>query len=156
MNPPGFVKVAPYSRFTEARQSGPEDDTDLLDFDRGVEAEVEAQSLNTHLPSSNMGYKLALKMGWKEGHGLGKKETGKCPLSPHQRPEEVIQTMNWIVCHYPQPQPIHCVSEGWHWRSVDAKWEWAPLLRLCFLWRSFQCLDLHLVVSGFSCWQFFN
>ena len=117
MNPPGFVKVAPYSRFTEARQSGPDDDTDLLDFDRGVEAEAEAQSLNTHLPSSNMGYKLALKMGWKEGHGLGKRETGKCPLSPHQRPEKVIQTMNWIVCHYPEPQPIHCVSEGWHWRS---------------------------------------
>lgn len=67
----------PFTRFGESREIGAGDDTDFLDFDKGVEAEAEAQSLNTPLPSTNMGYKLALKMGWREGHGLGRKETGK-------------------------------------------------------------------------------
>jgi len=34
----------------------------------------EGSSLHKPLPKSNMGYKLLLKMGWKEGFGLGTRQ----------------------------------------------------------------------------------
>lgn len=36
---------------------------------------MEQASLDTHLPSSNVGFRLLQKMGWK-GKGLGKDEQG--------------------------------------------------------------------------------
>lgn len=40
--------------------------------------EVEAADMQTHIPESNIGYKLMLKMGWKAGTGLGQHATGEC------------------------------------------------------------------------------
>lgn len=37
---------------------------------------VEAADMETHIPESNVGYKLLLKMGWKAGTGLGANATG--------------------------------------------------------------------------------
>ena len=42
---------------------------------------VEAADMQTHIPESNVGYKLLLKMGWKAGTGLGANATGKNPLT---------------------------------------------------------------------------
>ena len=65
-----------YSRFTEAREA----DYDFLDFDKDV-IETESASVDIPLPATNMGYKLALKMGWIEGKGLGKNGKGFLFLS---------------------------------------------------------------------------
>ncbi|KAI8339948.1 hypothetical protein BC941DRAFT_318413, partial [Chlamydoabsidia padenii] len=42
------------------------------DFDN-----VEQTSMETHLPSHNMGYRLLQKMGWKQGTGLGRLGQGR-------------------------------------------------------------------------------
>ncbi|KAL6513236.1 hypothetical protein OROGR_020722 [Orobanche gracilis] len=42
---------------------------------------VEQASLDTQLTSSNVGFRLLQKMGWK-GKGLGKDEQGKCIIEP--------------------------------------------------------------------------
>jgi hypothetical protein len=41
---------------------------------------VEAADMETHIPASNVGYKLLLKMGWKAGTGLGVNATGELHL----------------------------------------------------------------------------
>lgn len=33
-------------------------------------------SMDEHLPESNIGYKLLMKMGWKAGQGLGSSQQG--------------------------------------------------------------------------------
>lgn len=33
--------------------------------------------MDTHIPETNIGYRLLLKMGWKAGTGLGQNATGK-------------------------------------------------------------------------------
>ena len=47
--------------------------TENVDLDN-----VEQASLDTQLTSSNIGFRLLRKMGWK-GKGLGKDEQGMCP-----------------------------------------------------------------------------
>ncbi|KAG0221508.1 G patch domain-containing protein 8, partial [Actinomortierella wolfii] len=38
--------------------------------------------METHLPSTNIGYQLLLKMGWKAGDGLGRNRTGRTDPIP--------------------------------------------------------------------------
>jgi len=38
---------------------------------------LDQASMDTHLPESNIGYKLMLKMGWTAGEGLGSDRQGK-------------------------------------------------------------------------------
>ncbi|KAF9433033.1 hypothetical protein BGZ76_009970 [Entomortierella beljakovae] len=43
---------------------------------------IEAANMDTHIPESNIGYKLLLKMGWKAGTGLGQAATGRTAPIP--------------------------------------------------------------------------
>ncbi|CAG8450506.1 788_t:CDS:2 [Ambispora gerdemannii] len=43
-----------------------------LDF-----SNTDVASMDQHLPSSNIGYKLLMKMGWQAGQGLGKSQQGR-------------------------------------------------------------------------------
>ncbi|KAF8963340.1 G patch domain-containing protein 8, partial [Entomortierella lignicola] len=45
--------------------------------DRDDDDPSEAADMQTHIPESNIGYKLLLKMGWKAGTGLGQNSTGR-------------------------------------------------------------------------------
>lgn len=71
----------PFARFQETRKYEGVDQ-DFLDFDgRGEdEIEVEEITINTPLAASNVGFKLAVKMGWIQGKGLGKHATGLPPF----------------------------------------------------------------------------
>ncbi|SAL95924.1 hypothetical protein [Absidia glauca] len=55
--------------FTMSRHEQPKG---YVDFDR-----VDQTSMETHLPSNNVGYRLLQKMGWKEGSGLGRLGEGR-------------------------------------------------------------------------------
>ncbi|KAI7816395.1 hypothetical protein BC939DRAFT_45125 [Gamsiella multidivaricata] len=51
---------------------------------------VEAADMSTHIPASNVGYKLLLKMGWKAGTGLGQNATGRTAPIPIERKQDVL------------------------------------------------------------------
>ena len=42
---------------------------------------LQAASMDTALAPSNKGYKLLMRMGWKEGAGLGKQRQGRYRLA---------------------------------------------------------------------------
>lgn len=41
---------------------------------------MEQTNMDTHLPETNIGYRLMLKMGWAAGEGLGSDRQGKAHL----------------------------------------------------------------------------
>ncbi|KAI1319519.1 G patch domain-containing protein 8 [Mortierella claussenii] len=51
---------------------------------------VEAADMQTHIPASNVGYQLLLKMGWKAGTGLGQNATGRTAPIPIERKQDVL------------------------------------------------------------------
>lgn len=61
-----FIKKNPQSELTETEPSG------YIDYETTVQT-----SMETHLPESNIGYKLLQKMGWTAGKGLGPNGQGK-------------------------------------------------------------------------------
>ncbi|KAI8603894.1 hypothetical protein EDD21DRAFT_295187, partial [Dissophora ornata] len=46
--------------------------------------------MDTHIPPSNVGYQLLLKMGWKAGTGLGQTATGRTAPIPIERKQDVL------------------------------------------------------------------
>ncbi|KAG0248774.1 G patch domain-containing protein 8, partial [Mortierella polycephala] len=60
------------------------------DFDGDDDGAVtEAADMYTHIPKSNIGYQLLLKMGWKAGKGLGQNETGRTAPITIERKQDV-------------------------------------------------------------------
>ncbi|RUP36111.1 hypothetical protein BC936DRAFT_138489 [Jimgerdemannia flammicorona] len=39
--------------------------------------QADQASMDTHIPEHNVGYRLLVRMGWKEGMGLGSSQQGK-------------------------------------------------------------------------------
>jgi len=70
-----------YSRFGEERKLEV-DDSDLLDFDKDLLPEADSVTTETPIPATNIGYKLAQKMGWVTGTGLGKEGKGRVDPIP--------------------------------------------------------------------------
>lgn len=46
---------------------------------------LDQASMDTHLPETNIGYKLMLKMGWTAGQGLGSDRQGEKGRPPEVR-----------------------------------------------------------------------
>ncbi|KAF8931148.1 G patch domain-containing protein 8, partial [Dissophora ornata] len=63
-------------------------DRDAHDDDTDVH--VVAADMDTHIPPSNVGYQLLLKMGWKAGTGLGQTATGRTAPIPIERKQDVL------------------------------------------------------------------
>eukprot|EP00742_Colponemidia_sp_Colp-10_P007839 GILJ01008453.1.p1 GENE.GILJ01008453.1~~GILJ01008453.1.p1 ORF type:complete len:308 (+),score=59.44 GILJ01008453.1:60-983(+) len=82
--------ATPYTEFSEKRKVKEDEDRKIFDGDSDyrlprnhVPTEApdttgvsEIASMDTFLPKSNVGYRLLLKMGWKEGTGAGKQGRG--------------------------------------------------------------------------------
>ncbi|KAG0052902.1 G patch domain-containing protein 8 [Gryganskiella cystojenkinii] len=51
---------------------------------------TEAANMETHIPESNVGYRLLLKMGWRAGTGLGQNATGRTAPVPIERKYDVL------------------------------------------------------------------
>ncbi|KAF9185989.1 G patch domain-containing protein 8 [Haplosporangium sp. Z 767] len=60
-----------------------------FDGDDDDSATAEAADMHTHIPESNIGYQLLLKMGWKAGKGLGQNETGRTAPITIERKQDV-------------------------------------------------------------------
>ncbi|KAG0302753.1 G patch domain-containing protein 8 [Dissophora globulifera] len=75
---------------------GENDDSDYDDLsdehgnDDGDRESVPAADMETHIPVSNVGYKLLLKMGWKAGTGLGQHASGRTAPIPIERKQDVL------------------------------------------------------------------
>ncbi|KAI8985233.1 hypothetical protein BDB01DRAFT_789405 [Pilobolus umbonatus] len=54
-----------------------EDDTVLDEFSSGDFSTAVQVSMDTHIPETNIGYKLLQKLGWKAGKGLGAEGQGR-------------------------------------------------------------------------------
>lgn len=48
----------------------------IQDYESGVSIEEEIATLETKIKSTNIGYAMLAKLGWKEGQGLGANGTG--------------------------------------------------------------------------------
>ncbi|KAF9571240.1 G patch domain-containing protein 8 [Mortierella alpina] len=82
------------AKYRPGSQSGSDDDS-LSERDFGVDGydsgpEVEAADMQTHIPESNMGYRLLVKMGWKAGTGLGQNATGRKAPIEIERKQDVL------------------------------------------------------------------
>lgn len=49
--------------------------TGYIDYDKTYQV-----SMETHIPETNVGYRLLQKMGWRQGQGLGSTGQGKIPI----------------------------------------------------------------------------
>jgi hypothetical protein len=49
----------------------------IEDYSNGVSIDEEIATLETRIKSTNIGYAMLSKLGWKEGQGLGAHGTGK-------------------------------------------------------------------------------
>ncbi|KAF9945308.1 G patch domain-containing protein 8, partial [Modicella reniformis] len=68
-----------------------DDDDDDGDHRGRYDSEVaEAADMQTHIPESNIGYKLLLKMGWKAGTGLGQNAAGRTAPIPIEHKQDVL------------------------------------------------------------------
>ncbi|KAF9365717.1 G patch domain-containing protein 8 [Mortierella sp. NVP85] len=67
-----------------------DDDDDLAGFGNRYGSEIEAANMDTHIPESNIGYRLLLKMGWKAGTGLGQNATGRTAPIPIENKQDVL------------------------------------------------------------------
>lgn len=64
--------------------------TGYIDYDK-----THHVSMETHIPESNVGYRLLQKMGWREGQGLGSTGQGKAHIhTMHQRFNPLTFGMN--------------------------------------------------------------
>ncbi|KAF9957828.1 G patch domain-containing protein 8 [Mortierella alpina] len=82
------------AKYRPGSQSGSDDDS-LNERDFGIDGydsgpEVEAADMQTHIPESNMGYRLLVKMGWKAGTGLGQNATGRTAPVEIERKQDVL------------------------------------------------------------------
>ncbi|KAF9911272.1 G patch domain-containing protein 8 [Linnemannia zychae] len=67
-----------------------DDDGDIAMDDYDGAYAVEAADMETHIPESNVGYKLLLKMGWKAGTGLGANASGRSTPIPIERKQDSL------------------------------------------------------------------
>ncbi|GJJ75830.1 hypothetical protein EMPS_08188 [Entomortierella parvispora] len=70
-----------------------ESDSDLSysdDDEHASRYQTEAASMETHIPESNIGYRLLLKMGWKAGTGLGQNASGRTAPIPIERKNDAL------------------------------------------------------------------
>ncbi|KAK5828352.1 hypothetical protein F5H01DRAFT_1629 [Linnemannia elongata] len=72
------------------RDYGFDQDGDIAMDDYDGAYGVEAADMETHIPESNVGYKLLLKMGWKAGTGLGANATGRSTPIPIERKQDSL------------------------------------------------------------------
>ncbi|KAF9283065.1 G patch domain-containing protein 8 [Mortierella alpina] len=82
------------AKYRPGSQSGSDDDS-LNERDFGIDGydsgpEVEAADMQTHIPESNVGYRLLVKMGWKAGTGLGQNATGRKAPIEIERKQDVL------------------------------------------------------------------
>ncbi|KAG0212170.1 S-glutathionyl-(chloro)hydroquinone reductase [Mortierella sp. GBA30] len=82
------------AKYRPGSLSGSDDDS-LSNRDLGVDGydsgpEVEAADMQTHIPESNVGYRLLLKMGWKAGTGLGQNSSGRTAPIEIERKQDVL------------------------------------------------------------------
>ncbi|KAF9956165.1 G patch domain-containing protein 8 [Mortierella alpina] len=88
------TRTALRAKYRPGSQSESDDDS-LNERDFGVDGydsgpEVEAADMQTHIPESNMGYRLLVKMGWKAGTGLGQNATGRKAPIEIERKQDVL------------------------------------------------------------------
>ncbi|KAF9130153.1 G patch domain-containing protein 8 [Mortierella sp. 14UC] len=67
-----------------------DEDGDIAMDDYDGAYAVEAADMETHIPESNVGYKLLLKMGWKAGTGLGANASGRSTPIPIERKQDSL------------------------------------------------------------------
>ncbi|CAH3182305.1 unnamed protein product, partial [Porites lobata] len=81
--------AAKFSRFHENRsyQTGNADVSQIFDDD---EPTVEKATLDAHIAEENIGYQMALKLGWTTGSGLGRKKQGRTEPIPLVRKEDSL------------------------------------------------------------------
>ncbi|KAF9133918.1 G patch domain-containing protein 8 [Linnemannia schmuckeri] len=78
------------SRRSSHRDYDFDEDGDIAMDDYDGAYGVEAADMETHIPESNVGYKLLLKMGWKAGTGLGANASGRSTPIPIERKQDSL------------------------------------------------------------------
>ncbi|KAF8934311.1 G patch domain-containing protein 8 [Haplosporangium gracile] len=78
------------SRSSSRRDYDFDKDGDIAMDDYDGAYGVEAADMETHIPESNVGYKLLLKMGWKAGTGLGANASGRSTPIPIERKQDSL------------------------------------------------------------------
>ncbi|KAG0249278.1 hypothetical protein DFQ27_000243, partial [Actinomortierella ambigua] len=79
-------------RINQEEGHDPDEHSDSLNSSDSEDEDyvTERIDLETHLPPTNIGYQLLLKMGWKAGDGLGRNKTGRTDPVPIDKKEDFL------------------------------------------------------------------